>query len=93
MSDKMSIDQKEPSQENTPAESKASSPDHEHSPSAPSQEAQPAKRKGGRKPVSHGRPLGFVLSRQCSCPPVLTLTQHDDIGSGAAKDYVLTGAP
>lgn len=54
MSDKMSIDQKEPSQENTPAESKASSPDHEHSPSAPSQEAQPAKRKGGRKPVRGG---------------------------------------
>ncbi|KAK9414123.1 hypothetical protein SUNI508_02222 [Seiridium unicorne] len=46
----MSIDQKDPSKENTPADSKASSPDHEDSPSAPP-EAQPAKRKGGRKPI------------------------------------------
>ncbi|KAI1854680.1 hypothetical protein JX265_002319 [Neoarthrinium moseri] len=46
----MSIDQKEPSKESTPADSKVSTPDDEHSPSAP-QEAQPAKRKGGRKPI------------------------------------------
>ncbi|KAH6654551.1 hypothetical protein BKA67DRAFT_517131 [Truncatella angustata] len=46
----MSIDQKEPSKENTPDDSKASSPDQEHSPDA-IQETQPAKRKGGRKPI------------------------------------------
>lgn len=50
MSDNMSIDQKDPSQEeNTPVDSKASSPDHEDSPAPP--DAQPVKRKGGRKPV------------------------------------------
>ncbi|KAK6221510.1 hypothetical protein LQW54_001282 [Pestalotiopsis sp. IQ-011] len=46
----MSIDHKDPSKENTPADSKASTPDHEQSPST-APEAQPAKRKGGRKPI------------------------------------------
>lgn len=50
MSDKMSIDQKDPSTEDTPVDSKASSPDHDDSPSA-LPDAQPVKRKGGRKPV------------------------------------------
>ncbi|KAF3016494.1 hypothetical protein G7054_g7749 [Neopestalotiopsis clavispora] len=47
----MSIDHKDPSKENTPADSKASTPDHEQSPSTGAPEAQPAKRKGGRKPI------------------------------------------
>jgi hypothetical protein len=61
MSDNMSIDHKDPSKENTPADSKASTPDHEQSPSTGAPEAQPAKRKGGRKPVSHPQTLVNAL--------------------------------
>ncbi|KAH8673844.1 hypothetical protein BX600DRAFT_536468 [Xylariales sp. PMI_506] len=46
----MSIDKKEPSKENSPVGSEVSSPDHENGPST-AQEAQPVKRKGGRKPI------------------------------------------
>jgi hypothetical protein len=50
MSDNMSIDKKEPDKDNSDEESDISSPENDAGPSAP-QEAQPAKRKGGRKPV------------------------------------------
>jgi hypothetical protein len=50
MSDNMSIDKKEPSKDNSDEDSEVSSPENEAGPSAP-QETQPAKRKGGRKPV------------------------------------------
>ncbi|KAI0024617.1 hypothetical protein F4780DRAFT_545456 [Xylariomycetidae sp. FL0641] len=49
MSDKMSIDKKENSQEDQD-ESLVSSPENENGPSVP-QETQPVKRKGGRKPI------------------------------------------
>lgn len=51
MSDKMSIDKKEPSKDNSEDESLASSPENEPGPSSAPQETQPAKRKGGRKPI------------------------------------------
>lgn len=50
MSDKMSIDKKEHSKDES-EESIGSSPENEIGPSIPT-ENQPAKRKGGRKPVS-----------------------------------------
>jgi hypothetical protein len=50
MSDKMSIDKKDPSKENSEDESPVSTPENEAGPSNPS-ENQPAKRKGGRKPI------------------------------------------
>ncbi|KAK7923068.1 hypothetical protein PG985_007139 [Apiospora marii] len=50
MSDKMSIDKKDPSKENSEDESPVSTPENEAGPSIPS-ENQPAKRKGGRKPI------------------------------------------
>ena len=50
MSDKMSIDKKEHSKDES-EESIGSSPENEAGPSIPP-ENQPAKRKGGRKPVS-----------------------------------------
>ncbi|KAK8048666.1 hypothetical protein PG994_010396 [Apiospora phragmitis] len=46
----MSIDKKDPSKENSEDESPVSTPEHEAGPSIPS-ENQPAKRKGGRKPI------------------------------------------
>lgn len=53
MSENMSIDKKEPTKDGS-EESVPSSPENEAADrsSAP-QESQPAKRKGGRKPVSH----------------------------------------
>ncbi|ORY69734.1 uncharacterized protein BCR38DRAFT_332604 [Pseudomassariella vexata] len=50
MSDKMSIDKKDPSKDKSDDESLESSPENEPGPTAP-QENQPAKRKGGRKPI------------------------------------------
>jgi hypothetical protein len=52
MSDKMSIDKQEHSQEHS-EESVASTPDNGAEPMAAPQDTQPVKRKGGRKPVSH----------------------------------------
>ncbi|KAK7952353.1 uncharacterized protein PG986_008081 [Apiospora aurea] len=46
----MSIDKKDPSKENSEDESPVSTPENEAGPSIPS-ENQPAKRKGGRKPI------------------------------------------
>jgi hypothetical protein len=51
MSDKMSIDKKDSCKEHSEEEPSDSSPENEAGASAP-QETQPAKRKGGRKPVS-----------------------------------------
>jgi hypothetical protein len=50
MTDKMSIDKKDPTKDDS-EESPGSSPEVEPGPST-AQENQPAKRKGGRKPVS-----------------------------------------
>ncbi|KAK7753508.1 hypothetical protein SLS62_004583 [Diatrype stigma] len=51
MSDSMSIDKKEPTRDGSEDGSIVSSPELEPDPSSAPQESQPAKRKGGRKPI------------------------------------------
>lgn len=60
MSDKMSIDKEEHCQENS-EESVASSPENGAEPTPAPQDAQPVKRKGGRKPVGE-----FLLNHEKS---------------------------
>ena len=69
----MSIDKQEQSKDNTDEESPASTPDNEAGPSAP-QETQPAKRKGGRKPVSYAP----ALARSPNAIPALFLGPHTE---------------
>lgn len=77
MSDNMSIDKKDPSKENSEDESPVSTPENEAGPSIPS-ENQPAKRKGGRKPVSSSR-----LTQSSYClKPMTTCSLSRPIGLG-----------
>ncbi len=63
MSDSMSIDKKDPTKDGS-EESIASSPENEHEldPSSAAPESQPAKRKGGRKPVSQTSPPTSIIT-------------------------------
>lgn len=66
MSDNMSIDKKEPARDGSEDGSIVSSPEIEIDPSSAPQENQPAKRKGGRKPVSQVVSLLRVSSHSSS---------------------------
>lgn len=87
MSDSMSIDKKEPTRDGSEDGSIVSSPELEPDPSSAPQESQPAKRKGGRKPVSQtvasARIIIFVIakSKKEALPSPLTRRDRQSTGS------------
>lgn len=82
MSDNMSIDKKEPTKDGS-EESIASSPENEPDRSSAPQENQPAKRKGGRKPVSQIVPSLFTITLPLrdTNEDVCRLISHDALRS------------
>lgn len=98
MSDKMSVDKKDPPKEDS-EESMESSPEGE-APAAPPQqqvESQQPKRKGGRKPVRQQSSCGHIPpALSLACPrvgPKIPVSSHVHSGSSwagtATREYVL----